>query len=88
MPRAGRSRSTASTRKTRKRMEASFNALSDAMVMRDAGALIDFLRADPAARPGAMGGVGYCMGGRHVLCAAGHFPDRFRRLREPARRRR
>jgi carboxymethylenebutenolidase len=62
---------------TRKRMEASFKPLSDAMVMRDTGALIDFLRADPAARPGAMGGVGYCMGGRHVLCAAGQFPDNF-----------
>jgi carboxymethylenebutenolidase len=24
-----------------------------------------------------MGGIGYCMGGRHVLCAAASFPERF-----------
>ena len=24
-----------------------------------------------------MGSIGYCMGGRHVLCAAGHFPQHF-----------
>ena len=47
------------------------------MVVRDVGALIDFLRTDGAARAGAMGGIGYCMGGRHVLCAAGHFPQCF-----------
>ena len=61
----------------RTRVEATFQALSNAMVVRDVGALIDFLRTDGAARAGAMGGVGYCMGGRHVLCAAGHFPQCF-----------
>ena len=61
----------------RTRVEATFHALSNAMVVRDVGALIDFLRTDGAARAGAMGGVGYCMGGRHVLCAAGHFPQCF-----------
>src|SRR5262249_17241474 len=30
-----------------------------------------------SARTGAMGSIGYCMGGRHVLCAAGHFPQHF-----------
>jgi carboxymethylenebutenolidase len=63
--------------KTRARIETTFNALSNAMAMRDVGALIHFLHSDRAARPGAMGGVGYCMGGRHVLCAAGHFPQSF-----------
>ena len=62
---------------TRKRMEATFSLLSNAMVVSDTGALIDFLRNDSAVRPGAMGGFGYCMGGRHVLCAAGHFPLNF-----------
>ena len=62
---------------TRTRMEATFHVLSNAMVMRDIGALIDFLRTTAPCAPGAMGGFGYCMGGRHVLCAAGHFPLSF-----------
>jgi carboxymethylenebutenolidase len=61
----------------RKTVEAAFHTLSNAMVMSDTGALLEFLRTDKAARAGAMGGIGYCMGGRHVLCAAGHFPERF-----------
>jgi carboxymethylenebutenolidase len=62
---------------TRAQIEAVFKPLSDTMVMSDTGALIDFLRRDDAVRPGAMGGVGYCMGGRHVLCAAAQFPQSF-----------
>jgi carboxymethylenebutenolidase len=92
---------------TRGRIETIFKGLSDAMVMRDVGALIEFARAEGAARAalaseasgqrghsksvraghspepgssartGAMGSIGYCMGGRHVLCAAGHFPQHF-----------
>jgi carboxymethylenebutenolidase len=62
---------------TRARIEAIFKELSDEMVMRDVGALIDFVRSDRAVRNGAMGSIGYCMGGRHVLCAAGHFPQHF-----------
>jgi carboxymethylenebutenolidase len=54
-----------------------FEGLSNEMVMRDTGALIDFIRTDGFARVGAMGSIGYCMGGRHALCAAGHFPDNF-----------
>jgi carboxymethylenebutenolidase len=61
----------------RKTVEAAFHALTNAMVMSDTGALLGFLQTDKAARGGAMGGIGYCMGGRHVLCAAGHFPERF-----------
>ena len=26
-------------------------------------------------RPGGIGAIGYCMGGRHVLCVAGHYPE-------------
>jgi carboxymethylenebutenolidase len=62
---------------TRARIEAVFKPLSDAMVMSDTGALIDFVRGDSAVRPGAMGCIGYCMGGRHVLCAAAQFPQSF-----------
>jgi carboxymethylenebutenolidase len=52
--------------------------LSDAMVVADTGALIRYLDADAPVRPGPMGSVGYCMGGRHVVSVAEAFPDRFR----------
>src|SRR5262245_24776871 len=48
------------------------------MVVEDTGAILTFLDAQPDARPGAVGGFGYCMGGRHVLQAAAACPDRLR----------
>ena len=39
--------------------------------MRDTAALLDFLGAQPDARPGRIGVNGYCMGGRLALTAAG-----------------
>ncbi len=50
---------------------------SDAMVVADSGAILDFIAADPAARPGGVGSVGYCMGGRHVISVAAAYPERF-----------
>ena len=47
-----------------------------ANVMRDTGAFLDFLDAQPGVRPGRIGVTGYCMGGRFALTAAGTFPDR------------
>ena len=41
-------------------------------------------RGEPV-RPGGVGAIGYCMGGRHVLCVAGHFPERVTAVGEPAR---
>lgn len=52
--------------------------MTSAMVVRDAAAIVDFVRSGEPARPGAMGAIGYCMGGRHVLTVAGHFPETFR----------
>ncbi len=53
--------------------------LSDAMVVNDTGALLDFIdRGEPVRPGGAVGSIGYCMGGRHVFCVAGSFPDRFK----------
>jgi carboxymethylenebutenolidase len=54
------------------------NKLSNAMVVRDTKALLDFMHGGEPVRRGAIGSIGYCMGGRHVLCAAGNFPDFFR----------
>ena len=51
--------------------------LSNAMVIEDTGALIQFIDRGEPVRPGGIGSIGYCMGGRHVLCVAGAYPDRF-----------
>jgi carboxymethylenebutenolidase len=60
----------------RQRVRAPGRRLSNQMVVDDTGALLEFLRRGEPARAGGVGAIGYCMGGRHVLCAAGHFPDR------------
>ena len=62
---------------TRNEVMAPRRKLSDAMVMRDTGALIEFFRGEEQVRDGAAGCIGYCMGGRHVMCAAGRFPETF-----------
>jgi carboxymethylenebutenolidase len=62
----------------RKRVGAPLAKLSDSMVVADTGALIRFLDAGEPVHPGAMGSVGYCMGGRHVMSVAAAFPERFR----------
>jgi len=43
------------------------------MVVADSGAILDFLAKGEPVRPGGVGAIGYCMGGRHVLCVAGQF---------------
>ena len=50
--------------------------LSNQMVVDDTGAILEFVRRGEPVRPGGVGAIGYCMGGRHVLCVAGHFPER------------
>lgn len=51
--------------------------VSDPMAVADTGALLAYLDGEDAVRPGPVGSVGYCMGGRHVLRVAGAFPERF-----------
>jgi carboxymethylenebutenolidase len=52
--------------------------LSDQMVVDDTGAIIRFLdQGSEPVKPGGIGSVGYCMGGRHVLQVAVNYPDRF-----------
>lgn len=53
-------------------------ALSNDNVMADTAKAVAFINADPRAKDGAMGCVGYCMGGRMALAAAGTFPDVFK----------
>ena len=53
--------------------------LADSMVVEDGGAILRFLEGggEPA-KPGAVGSIGYCMGGRHVMQVAIAYPARFR----------
>ena len=62
--------------KVRERMFELMNGLSIDMVMADAGALIAHLDADPAARAGTIGTLGYCMSGQFAINAAASYPTR------------
>ncbi|MFL5579058.1 MAG: dienelactone hydrolase family protein [Gemmatimonadaceae bacterium] len=50
--------------------------VSAGKVMHDVPAFLEHLDARPTVRRGAIATVGYCMGGRLSLAAAGHFPER------------
>jgi dienelactone hydrolase len=58
-------------------VRAPLQQLSDAMVVADSGAILDFLAKGEPVRSGGIGSIGYCMGGRHVMCVAGAYPERF-----------
>jgi carboxymethylenebutenolidase len=60
----------------RDRMFELMNGLTIPLVMSDGKALIDFIDADPAARPGGIGTLGYCMSGQYAVNAAASFPTR------------
>jgi len=60
----------------RDRMFTLMNSLSIPLVMADAQALIDFIDADPVARPGGIGTLGYCMSGQYAVNAEAAFPSR------------
>lgn len=62
----------------RQRVLAPGGRLSNAMVVDDTGAVLEFIRRGEPARPGGVGAIGYCMGGRHVLCVAGQHPEHIR----------
>jgi carboxymethylenebutenolidase len=62
--------------KVREKMFGLMSGLSISMVMSDAKGLIDYIDADPAARPGSIGALGYCMSGQFAINAAAHFPSR------------
>ncbi len=60
----------------RQRVLAPGRRLTNQMVVDDTGAILEFLGRGEPVRPDGVGAIGYCMGGRHVLCVAGHFPER------------
>ncbi len=52
------------------------HSLTNSRVMADTGAVLEWLAREPRVRS-PKGCVGYCMGGRMALAAAGTFPDDF-----------
>ena len=51
--------------------------LATKMIMDDTGAILNFLDAADEVRRGGVGAIGFCMGGRYVMGAAGTYPERF-----------
>lgn len=60
----------------RKQMFELMYDLSIPKIMSDTDAMLSFAAADPAASPGALGTVGYCMSGQYAVNAAARYPDR------------
>jgi carboxymethylenebutenolidase len=57
-------------------MEKYLALATQANIMSDTRAFLDYLAAQPDVKPGGIGTTGYCMGGLMSLTAAGTFPDR------------
>jgi carboxymethylenebutenolidase len=53
-----------------------FAAATQANIMSDTQAFLDFLAGQADVKPGGIGTTGYCMGGLMSLTAAGTYPDR------------
>jgi len=62
------------------RMMELLQAHTNAMIVADTQSLISWLDTQPAAAPGAMGCIGYCMSGKFVLAVTGAFPERFKAM--------
>ena len=60
----------------RQRMFQMMDSLTNALLMEDVESLLAFVDHQPAARPGGIGCVGYCMSGPFAFTAAGTFPER------------
>jgi carboxymethylenebutenolidase len=57
-------------------MEKFFAHATQANIMSDTAAFLDYLAAQPDVKTGPIGTTGYCMGGLMSLTAAGTYPDR------------
>ena len=51
--------------------------LTNQMVLDDTAAILKFLDSVTLVRRGGVGAIGFCMGGRYVMSAAGTYPERF-----------
>ncbi|HWE47580.1 MAG TPA: dienelactone hydrolase family protein [Caulobacteraceae bacterium] len=59
-------------------MEKFFAPATQANIMSDTKAFLDYLDAQPDVKHTGYGAVGYCMGGLMALTAAGTYPDKFK----------
>ena len=50
--------------------------ITNARIIHDTGVILDWLDTQESIDSSIVGGVGYCMGGRLVMAAAGAYPDR------------
>jgi carboxymethylenebutenolidase len=57
-------------------MEKFFALATQANIMSDTRAFLDYLASEADVQPGGIGTTGYCMGGLMSLTAAGTYPDR------------
>ena len=57
-------------------MEKYFARATQANIMSDTGAFLEYLAAQPEVSSGGIGTTGYCMGGLMSLTAAGTYPER------------
>jgi carboxymethylenebutenolidase len=57
-------------------MEKFFALATQANIMSDTRAFLDYLAAEPDVKPGGIATTGYCMGGFMSLTAAGTYPNR------------
>lgn len=62
------------------RMMEMLYAHTNGMIIADTRALIHWLDRHPAATPGPLGCIGYCMSGKFVLAVTGAFPERFKAM--------
>jgi carboxymethylenebutenolidase len=60
----------------RDRFRGMIASIDNAKIMSDTAAVLQYVDANPAARGTRIGVVGYCMGGKFALSAAGTFPER------------
>ncbi|MCY3584451.1 MAG: dienelactone hydrolase family protein [Acidimicrobiales bacterium] len=51
--------------------------ITNPRIIADTGVILSWLERQDGIDAGRIGGVGYCMGGRLVMAAAGAYPDRF-----------
>ena len=56
-------------------LEKYFSLATQANIMSDTRAFLDYLAAQPDVKPGGVGVTGYCMGGLMALTAAGTYPE-------------
>lgn len=69
-------RSAFATKESAEKIMAMIQGYTADMVVRDAGAFVDFLDSLPEKKPGGVGTTGYCMGGRLSLLVAANLGGR------------